>query len=73
MKITGPNPGGHFKFKIGQRLIYTPSVPGYPSRRVRVCKRTVEAALGKTYQIKDCKTGRMYGYIPEAQLAEEEK
>ena len=68
-----PNPGGAFRFRIGQRLIYTPRAPGYPPRRVRVVKRTIEAALGKVYLIKDCKTGQRYGYTPESDLEEEEK
>lgn len=68
-----PNPSGQFKFKIGQRLIYTPHVFDtlYPPKRVRVVKRTIEAALGKTYLVKDCKTGRLCGYIPEVDLKEE--
>lgn len=63
------NPGGQFKFKIGQRVVWTPNVGGYPSRRVRIIKRTIEAALGKTYLVR-YQDGRLGGYIPERDLAE---
>lgn len=68
-----PNPGGHFKFKIGERVWYRPHLTYYPStkpRRVRIIKRTVEAALGKTYLIRH-QDGRLGGYVPEDRLSRE--
>lgn len=66
-----PNPGGHFLFAVGERLTWTPRVSGYPPRRVRVVRRTIEAALGKTYQVRDCQTRKLLGYIPESDLTKE--
>jgi hypothetical protein len=60
------NEGGPFKFKIGDRVTVT-----YESGTVthgRILARTIEPALGKTYQVRDRK-GRNLGYLPEALLS----
>lgn len=58
-----PNPGGHFIFKIGERVLFN-------GKLVRVVARTVEAALGKTYQVR-YQNGCNGGYIPEERLSKE--
>lgn len=58
-----PNPPGHFIFKIGERVLYN-------GKRVRIADRTVEAALGKTYQIR-YRNGHNGGYVPEEKLTKE--
>lgn len=60
-----PNPGGPFKYKVGQRVTVT-----FPSGHIvlgRIMKRTIEAALGKTYLVRD-QDGRNQGYCPEEYL-----
>ena len=62
-----PNPGGHFKFRVGQRVIYK-----HTGQRVKIVNRTTEAALGKTYQIMQKIHGRyIKPYVPEEYLEEE--
>lgn len=66
-----PNPGGAFKFKVGQRVwvdyMYS-SAPHLPGHWARIKDRKIEAALGKTYW---CVTRqRSLGYVPENWLHE---
>ena len=58
------NPGGHFRFKVGQRVTVT-----YPGRTYlgRIVGRTIEEALGKVYGVRD-QRGRNLGNIPEERL-----
>ena len=65
MDETKHNPGGHFRFKVGQRVTVT-----FSSGRVhlgRIVARTVEDALGKVYQVRD-QRGLNLGYVPEGYL-----
>lgn len=65
-----PNPGGQFKFKVGQRVWLSyehSSAPHLPGHWARIKARTVEGALGKTYW---CVTRqRSIGYVPEIWLS----
>jgi hypothetical protein len=61
------NEGGVFKFKIGQRVMDTRS-----GQQVRIVKRTIEPALGKTYLIRH-QDKRLGGYTPERFLEAEKK
>jgi hypothetical protein len=56
------NPGGAFRYKVGDHLTYTRT-----GKRVRVMARTIEPALGKTYLIR-YQNGRTAGYVPEGCL-----
>lgn len=61
------NPGGPFRFKVGDRVTVTWPVTGQ-SEPGRVTSRTVEAALGKVYGVRS-QRGRYLGHLPEAYLS----
>jgi hypothetical protein len=59
---------GEFRFKVGERVWYQPSMAGSKRRRVRIIARTIEPALGKTYQVRSPKMGGM-PYVCESELS----